>query len=104
MKKTLLLAFTAAAVLSGCNAAKQPKSVLDFTTENSGYKFSLASDDNFDTAVMTDSKGDKRILKHVPAADGIKMVDDKGTSVHFKKGYGILNLNGGADTNVMYQE
>lgn len=101
MRKFLFANLTILAILSGCASTK---SIVDFTSEDKSYKFSLASDDNFQTAVMFDSNGKKRILKSVVSADGIKMADEKGTSVHFKKGYGILNLNGGADINVRYKE
>ena len=105
MKKILLMALVAVGIISGCQSSmKHSKSIIDFTTDDKNYKFSLASDDDFATAVMIDSKGEKRILKNAPTGDGIKMSDDNGTSVQFKKGYGILNLNGGPDVNIEYKQ
>ena len=59
--------------------------VLNFKTEN-GKKLSLASNDLFDTAVLTDSEGKTHNLTRQRSASGIYMENDKGVSIHFKEG------------------
>jgi hypothetical protein len=52
----------------------------------------LASQDRFETAVMTDN-ADRSFQMHVvPAASGLRMSNGKGVSIHFKNGDGTVEL------------
>lgn len=101
--KNLLIIFLISLFFIGC-ASKTNIAVIDFETVDKSYKFSLSSQDHFDTAVMIDQVGNKKILKSSPSASGIRMTDETGTVVHFKNGYGVMNLNGGKDIKITYKK
>ena len=52
----------------------------------------LKSSDNFETAEMTDNSGRVHHLKQTVAASGVRLANDQGISIHFKRGEGIVEL------------
>lgn len=52
----------------------------------------LKTQDNFESAVMTDNADRAFQMRSVPAASGIRMEDGKGASIHFKNGEGVVEL------------
>lgn len=52
----------------------------------------LKTQDNFESAVMTDNADRAFQMRSVPAASGIRMTDGKGASIHFKNGEGVVEL------------
>lgn len=52
----------------------------------------LKTQDNFESAVMTDNADRAFHMRSVPAASGIRMADGKGASIHFKNGEGVVEL------------
>lgn len=52
----------------------------------------LKSSDNFETAEMTDNSGRVHHLKQTVAASGVRLANDQGVSIHFKRGEGIVEL------------
>ena len=120
MKKFLvssLAAFAAVAMLSGCHAHKSESAnkaqitkshaeVIKFTGVNDAkYVVTLSSTDKFNTAVLEDSKGRKINLKNSVTASGVRLANDNGAEITFKRGEGILNLEkGGEDIFLRYDE
>ena len=120
MKKFLvssLAAFAAVAMLSGCHAHKSESAnkaqitksqaeVIKFTGVNDAkYVVTLSSTDKFNTAVLEDSKGRKINLKNAVTASGVRLANDNGAEITFKRGEGILNLaKGGEDIFLRYDE
>ncbi|MFL1707418.1 hypothetical protein ACHJH3_10570 [Campylobacter sp. MOP7] len=102
MKKILISSLTAVALLSGCasTATKQNLPVeanvvtvktIEFTSlDNTGYKVIVFSADDFETAVLTDTKGNKFKLKAAPAGSGTRLISDDGVEIHFKKGEAVM--------------
>lgn len=52
----------------------------------------LKSSDNFETAEMADNSGKVYQLKRAVSANGIRLVNDAGVSIHFKSGEGIVEF------------
>lgn len=52
----------------------------------------LKSSDNFETAEMTDNSGRVHHLKQTVATSGVRLANDQGVSIHFKRGEGIVEL------------
>lgn len=52
----------------------------------------LKSSDNFETAEMIDNSGRVHHLKQTVAASGVRLANDQGVSIHFKRGEGIVEL------------
>ena len=52
----------------------------------------LKSDDDFETAQLTDNSDQTYELKAVVSASGLKMANAEGVSIHFKNGEGIVEL------------
>ncbi|QKF91332.1 hypothetical protein [Campylobacter sp. CCUG 57310] len=101
MKKILISSLTAVALLSGC-AYMTPKQeapaakvievkTIDFQgVKDKKYKATLISADDFETAVLTDTKGNKFKLKAAPAGSGTRLISDDGAEIHFKKGEAVM--------------
>ncbi len=70
---------------------QQTPSIIHFTGADQ-LKLELKSSDNFETAELTDNTGKTYQLKAAVAASGIKMANDEGVSIHFKKGEGIVEF------------
>ena len=113
MKKILvssLAAFAAVAMLSGCQANKSESANKAQITKSTGlndpkYVVKLSSTDEFNTAVLEDSKGHKINLKNAVTASGTRLANDDGAEITFKRGEGILNLEkGGEDIFLKYDE
>lgn len=116
MKYLLLTTFTAAMLL-GCSNNKQSatdatttasqavvledaqvaseavvqEQVLNFTGPHD-LTLELKSSDNFATATMTDNADRTFELKQAVAASGMKLANEDGVSIHFKKGEGVVEL------------
>lgn len=106
MKKILISSLAAIALLSGC-ASMAPKQetpamkVVELETmefmgvKDPKYKVVLVSGDKFETAVLTDTKGNKLNLKNAVAGSGTRMIAENGAEIHFKSGEAVLNLGKG---------
>lgn len=116
MKKILISSLTAVALLSGCAymAPKQEAPVakvievqtIDFqAVKDKKYKATLISADNFESAVLTDTKGNKFKLKAAPSGSGTRLANEDGVEIHFKKGEGVINFGKGhKDVFLKYNE
>lgn len=105
MKHLLILPLVAIALL-GCNATQGTKpstTIKDKVVAKINTKvvhfvgpmdltLQLKSQDNFETAVMTDNADRSFQMKAVPAASGVRMTDGKGVSIHFKNGEGVVEF------------
>ncbi|TSH73985.1 lysozyme inhibitor [Acinetobacter sp. RF15A] len=60
----------------------------------------LKSSDNFETAEMTDNSGKVHHLKQTVAASGVRLANDQGVSIHFKRGEGVVELVKGKPINI----
>lgn len=94
-----------ALILTGCNSyptkdVTQENSVSSATPETQIINFvgpmdltiQLKSSDNFETAEMTDNSGKVYHLKNVVAGSGVRLANNQGVSIHFKRGEGIVEL------------
>lgn len=52
----------------------------------------LKSNDNFETAVMSDNSDRSFQMHSVPAASGVRMSNGQGVTIHFKNGDGTVEL------------
>ncbi|MDO5046731.1 hypothetical protein [Campylobacter sp.] len=106
MKKILVSSLAAIALLSGCANMTQKQEApavkvaeletMQFTgVKDSKYKVVLVSADQFETAVLTDTKGHKFNLKNAVAGSGTRLANDDGVEIHFKKGEAVLTLGKG---------
>lgn len=106
MKKILISSLAAVAFLSGCASVgtKQESTTAKVISVNTihfygvtdkNYKVNLVSADNFETAVLTDTKGHKFALKSAVSGSGTRLVNDDGIEIHFKKGEAVLTLGKG---------
>lgn len=105
MKKYFVFA-VCAALFVGCGSGKLRDSVEPKAPKSSmqhddvTYKFkdekgkiiTLTSADEFSTAILTDSDGQKYNLARQAAADGIYMENKGGVSIHFKGKEGIVEF------------
>ena len=104
MKYLIALPLVALALV-GCNATQAPQKsttkekisaalhtkVINFVGPMD-LTIKLKTQDNFQTAVMTDNSDRSFQMKAVPAASGVRMTDGKGASIHFKNGEGVVEL------------
>ncbi|WP_216936285.1 MULTISPECIES: MliC family protein [unclassified Acinetobacter] len=103
--KYLLGSFFLALVLTGCNSYpthESPSLTLNANTtiETQVINFvgpmdltiQLKSSDNFETAEMIDNSGKVHHLKQTVAASGVRLANDEGVSIHFKRGEGVVEL------------
>lgn len=109
MKKILFSSLVAIAFLSGCatssnQSAKSEKSMtidvktIEFVGEkDKNYKVKLVSHDNFETAALSDNKGNMYKVKSAVSGSGVRLANDEGVQIHFSKGKGILNLGHGKE-------
>lgn len=108
MKKILLSSLAALAVLSGCAQPKASNSgeTIVFLGEGNGdYRVTLTSTDQFETGVLTDSKGKKYRLKNAPSGSGVRLANDDGVEIMFSKGDAIVNFGKGSnDIPLTYSE
>ena len=102
-----------ALTLTGCNSSPiQPTKPVESTPSTPaetqvinfvgpmGLTIQLKSSDNFETAELIDNTGKTYQLKAVVAASGIKMANDEGVSIHFKKGEGIVEFKKDQPINI----
>lgn len=78
---------------------QQALSIIHFSGADH-LKLELKSSDNFETAELIDNTGKTYQLKAVVAASGIKMANDEGVSIHFKKGEGIVEFKKDQPINI----
>ena len=103
MKWMLVMPLVVLAVL-GCSAAQPLQSgaaqsqAAALNTQELHFvgpmdlTITLKTQDNFESAVMTDNADRAFQMRSVPAASGIRMADGKGASIHFKNGEGVVEL------------
>ena len=106
MKKLLLVLPLAVAALTACNATQgnKPATTPDATTAAApntqvlhfvgpmDLTLTLQSNDNFETAVLTDNSDRGFQMRSVPAASGVRMSNGQGVTIHFKNGDGTVEL------------
>ncbi|NLY03285.1 MAG: hypothetical protein GXZ15_00310 [Campylobacter sp.] len=92
MKNFFVIAlFSVSFLISGCSKFSEPtKQVQNIFFEGEGVKVELITIDMWQSAVMTDNKGDAYALKVIPSANGIYLVDKDGVSIHFRDGDGAI--------------
>lgn len=103
--KNLLAVALLVVVLSACNAPQETGSNTDKANTGSvvnatvlhfvgpmDLTVSLKSTNNFETAVMTDNADRVFQMHSAPAANGVRMIDGKGASIHFKAGEGVVEF------------
>ncbi len=91
--------------LTGCNSYPAHESALSASNVNTVVEtqvinfvgpmdltIQLKSSDNFETAEMMDNSGKVHHLKQTVAASGVRLANDKGVSIHFKRGEGVVEL------------
>ena len=55
-------------------------------------RLTLTTQDTFETAVMTDNTGRIFKMRITRAASGVRMSDDQGVTIHFKRGEGMVEF------------
>lgn len=55
-------------------------------------RLTLTTQDTFETAVMTDNTGRSFQMRITRAASGVRMSDDEGVTIHFKRGEGMVEF------------
>lgn len=91
--------------MTGCTSSPKTETLQDKATSNTSsdtqvLKFSgpngllifLKSSDNFETALMTDNSGVVYRLKQTVAGSGIRLANNNGVSIHFKRGEGVVEF------------
>lgn len=91
--------------MTGCASSPKTETLQDKATSNTSadtqvLKFSgpngllifLKSSDNFETALMTDNSGMVYRLKQTVAGSGIRLANNNGVSIHFKRGEGVVEF------------
>lgn len=104
MKYSLSLTLLVLA-MTGCTSSPKTETLQDKATSNTSadtqvLKFSgpnglsifLKSSDNFETALMTDNSGMVYRLKQTVAGSGIRLANNNGVSIHFKRGEGVVEF------------
>lgn len=103
--KYIIGASLLALALAGCNSSPTQvtspvESVPSTPAETQVINFvgpmdltiQLKSSDNFETAEMTDNSGRVHHLKQTVAASGVRLANDQGVSIHFKRGEGVVEF------------
>ena len=110
MKKLLLLSsfltiiFVAACSVKNKDTSTENEATTSAATNDSNEKiikyqtddkkdFILKTNDNFTTAVLTDSDGNSYSLKEVPAGSGMRLEGENGVSIHTKGDDGTIELS-----------
>ncbi|MEX5444535.1 hypothetical protein WCE14_14460 [Acinetobacter schindleri] len=91
--------------MTGCTSSPKIETLQDKATSNTSVdtqvlKFSgpngllifLKSSDNFEIALMTDNSGMVYRLKQTVAGSGIRLANNNGVSIHFKRGEGVVEF------------
>jgi len=91
--------------MTGCTSSPKTETLQDKATSKTSadaqvLKFSgpngllifLKSSDNFETALMTDNSGMVYRLKQTVAGSGIRLANNNGVSIHFKRGEGVVEF------------
>lgn len=103
--KYLIGSFLIVLALAGCSSypaenTNQENSIPNATAETQVINFvgpmdltiELKSSDNFETAEMTDNSGKVHLLKSAVSGSGVRLANNQGVSIHFKRGEGIVEL------------
>lgn len=69
-------------------ATAQAEQVINFTGPND-LTLELKSNDNFETAQLTDNSDATYQLKRAVSASGVRLANDEGVSIHFKNFNGL---------------
>ncbi|WP_425880159.1 hypothetical protein [Acinetobacter sp. TWP2-2-3] len=91
--------------MTGCTSSLKTETLQNKATSNTSadtqvLKFSgpngllifLKSSDNFETALMTDNSGVVYRLKQTVVGSGIRLANNNGVSIHFKRGEGVVEF------------
>ncbi|NNP73628.1 hypothetical protein A7P53_00975 [Acinetobacter defluvii] len=91
--------------MTGCTSSPKTETLQDKATSNTsadtqvltfsgpnGLLIFLKSSDNFETALMTDNSGVVYGLKQTVAGSGIRLANNNGVSIHFKRGEGVVEF------------
>ncbi len=91
--------------MTGCTSSPKTETLQDKATSNTSadtqvLKFSgpngllifLKSSDNFETALMTDNSGVVYRLKQTVAGSSIRLANNNGVSIPFKRGEGVVEF------------
>jgi len=91
--------------MTGCTSSPKTETLQDKATSNTSadtqvLKFSgpnsllifLKSSDNFETALMSDNSGMVYRLKQTVTGSGIRLANNNGVSIHFKRGEGVVEF------------
>lgn len=104
--KKFLATLSVLALFSGCALSQTDKEaqaatkiveetqiILFTAVNNPSYKVSVASKNDFETAVFLDANGKKHILKNDVSANGIRLTNSEGIDLIFRKGVGYLKTS-----------
>ncbi|PID47680.1 MAG: hypothetical protein CR967_03390 [Proteobacteria bacterium] len=105
--KKLLLVLMALIFTLGCsvNNPSRTETIKFIGQYDKNIRVRLSSKDHFQTALMSDHLGNKYKLKNAVSGSGVRLANEDGVEIHFKRGEGILRLGKGKkDIFLRYKE